>query len=46
MLRNYETEISDYMLGSLQVKVSNLGSDGTIIGAGMLAYYNVLEKIV
>lgn len=46
VLRNYETEISDYMLGSLQVKVSNLGSDGTIIGAGMLAYYNVLEKIV
>lgn len=45
ILKHYTDEISEYMLDSLEVKVSNLGSNGTIVGAGTLAYYNALEKL-
>lgn len=31
---------------AVEVRVSNLGLDGTIIGAGTLAYYGILEKIL
>lgn len=31
---------------AVQVRTSNLGLDGTIIGAGTLAYYGILEKIL
>lgn len=46
ILEHYKDEISDYMQDSLEVKVSKLGSNGMIVGAGTLAYYNVLEKIM
>jgi len=46
ILNNYKKGISRYMLDSLQVKVSDLGLNGTVIGAGTLAYYNVLDKMM
>lgn len=46
ILNHYKDEISNYMLDSFQVKVSNLGLNGTLVGAGTLAYYKILEKII
>lgn len=36
----------DTGMDAMQVKVSQMGADGTMIGAGTLAYYSILEKLL
>jgi N-acetylglucosamine repressor len=43
--KRYRNPAEDYRPDSL-VRVSNLGPDGTIVGAGTLAYYSMLDKIL
>lgn len=42
----YRGATKDYMLDTFRVQVSDLGPDGTVVGAGTLAYYNMLDKIL
>lgn len=42
----YRGATKDYMLETFRVQVSDLGPDGTVVGAGTLAYYNMLDKIL
>lgn len=44
--KQYRNATKDYMLDPFHVRVSDLGSDGTVVGAGTLAYYNMLDKIL
>ena len=43
---HYRGVTKDYMLDTFRVQVSDLGPDGTVVGAGTLAYYNMLDKIL
>ncbi|MFR5048806.1 MAG: ROK family transcriptional regulator [Faecalispora sporosphaeroides] len=46
ILKNYKREISDYVLSSFDLKASDFDSDGTLVGAGTLAAYRLLDEIL
>lgn len=46
IMKNYKSEISDYVLDSFQLCVSDFGPEGTLVGAGTLAFYNFLDRII
>lgn len=46
ILNHFKDNVSNHVLDSFQVKISNLGLDGTIVGAGTLAYYSILDKMM
>ncbi len=46
ILKNYKREIGDYALSSFDLRASDFNSDGTLVGAGTLAAYRLLDEIM
>ncbi|MGB8454618.1 MAG: ROK family protein [Anaerocolumna sp.] len=45
IFENYKSQLNDYLLDSFELKTSEFGSEGTVIGAGTIAFYHLMDEI-
>ncbi len=43
IFENYKSQLNDYIMDSFKLKTSEFGSEGTVIGAGTLAFYHLMD---